>query len=113
MPSTTSYKWGGVVLVAFPLTDVSGTRRRPGLVLYDSGDEDVMLARITTQQPRHRTDIRLSDWKATGLIVDSVVRLSKVATVKKSLVDRRLRALSAKDRTIVRRVWTRMFPAAR
>lgn len=113
MPSTTNYKWGDVVLVAFPLTDVSGTRRRPGLVLYDSGDEDVMLARITTQEPRHRTDVRLPGWRAAGLIAESVVRLSKVATIKKSLVDRRLGALSAKDSTMVRRVWTRVFSAAR
>jgi hypothetical protein len=48
MPSTTRYKWGDVVLVAFPLSDMSGSLRRPGLVLFDSGDEDVMLARITT-----------------------------------------------------------------
>lgn len=113
MPSTTGYKWGDVLLVAFPLTDVSGTRRRPGLVLYDSGDEDVMLARITTQDSRHRTDVRLSDWKATGLVAESVVRLSKVATIKKSLVDRRLGVLAGKDRTVIRRVWARMFPAAR
>ena len=113
MPSTISYRWGDVVLLVFSLTDVSGTRRRPGLALYDAGDEDVMLARITTQKPRHRTDIRLSDWKATGLVVESVVRLSKVATIKKSLVDRRLGVLSAKDRGMVQRVWSRMFPAAR
>ncbi len=68
MPSTTRYRWGDVVLVAFPLSDMSGTRRRPGLVLYDSGDEDVMLARVTTQEARHQADLRLSGWKATGLI---------------------------------------------
>ena len=109
MPSTTRYRWGDVVLVAFPLSDMSGTRRRPGLVLYDSGDEDVMLARITTQGTRHQTDVPLSGWKAAGLIAESVIRLSKVATIKKSLVNRRLGVLSAKDRVVVQRVWTRMF----
>ena len=99
--------------MVFPLTDMTGTRRRPGLVLYDAGDEDVMLARITTQEPRHRTDLRLSDWKATGLIAESVVRLSKIATIKKSLVDRRLGAVSARDRAIIRSVWARMFPTPR
>ena len=109
MPSTTRYKWGDVVLVAFPLSDMSGTRRRPGLVLYDSGDEDVMLARITTQDARHESDVFLSGWKAAGLIAESVVRLSKVATIKKSLVARRLGAISSEDRGMVRRGWSRMF----
>ena len=74
----TRYRWGNVVLVAFPLSDMSGTRRRPGLVLYDSGDEDVMLARITTQEARERTDVPLLGWKGAGLIAKSVVRLSNV-----------------------------------
>ena len=113
MPRTTRYKWGDVVLVLFPLTDVSGTQRRPGLVLFDSGDEDVVLARITTQEARHPTDVRLSGWKGSGLIAESVVRLSKVATVKKSLVERRLGTLSVKDSAVVQRIWTRMFPAPR
>ena len=109
MPSMTRYRWGDVVLVAFPLSDMSGTRRRPGLALYDSGDEDVMLARITTQETHHQTDVRLSGWKAAGLIAKSAVRLSKVATIKKSLVDRRLGTLSTQDRAVVRRVWAGMF----
>ena len=113
MPPTTRYKWGDVVLVLFPLTDVSGTQRRPGLVLFDSGDEDVVLARITTQEARHLTDVRLPGWKGSGLIAESVVRLSKVATVKKSLVERRLGTLAVKDSAVVQRIWTRMFPAPR
>ncbi len=74
MPSTIRCKWGDVVLVAFPLSDISGAVRQPGLVLFDSGDEDVMLARITTQQTRDRTNVRLMDWQAAGLIAASAAR---------------------------------------
>jgi mRNA interferase MazF len=113
MPSTIRYRWGDVVLVAFPLSDMSGAIRRPGLVLFDSGDEDMMLARITTRQIRGPTDVRLAEWKATGLIAQSVIRLSKVATIRKSLVDRHLGVLSPKDRNTVRMVWARMFASSR
>ena len=113
MPSTTRYRWADIVLVAFPLSDMSGAVRRPGLVLFDSGDDDVMLARITTQQTRDRTDVRLADWKAAGLIAQSVIRLSKIATIRKSLVDRQLGALSPKDKNAVRIVWARMFSTTR
>ena len=92
---------------------MSGIRRRPGLVLYDSGDEDVMLARVTTQEARHQTDVKLTGWKATGLIAESVVRLSKVATIKKSLVERRLGTLAVKDKVSVREMWSRMFRGIR
>jgi len=92
---------------------MSGAIRRPGLVLFDSGDEDLMLARITTQQMRGPTDVRLADWKSAGLIADSVVRLSKLATIRRSLVDRRLGTLSAKDKSTVRAVWSKMFSSSR
>ena len=72
-----------------------------------------MLARITTQAIRDRTDMRIVDWKAAGLIAESVVRLSKVVTIRKSLVDRHLGALSPKDKKLVRFVWARMFPNSR
>lgn len=113
MPSTIRYRWADVVLVAFPLSDMSGAIRRPGLVLFDSGDEDVVLARITTQQLRGYTDVRLGEWKSAGLIADSVVRLSKIATIRKSLIDRRLGALSPKDKATVRAAWSKMFFSAR
>ena len=113
MPATIRYRWADVVLVAFPLSDMSGTVRRPGLVLFDSGDEDAMLARITTQHLRGPTDVRLSDWKAAGLIADSVVRLSKIATIRKSLVQRRLGWLSPKDKAAVRAAWSKMFSSTR
>lgn len=113
MPSTTRYRWGDVILVAFPLSDMSGAIRRPGLVLFDSGDEDVMLARITTQAGRDRTDVRLVDWKAAGLIAASVVRLSKIATIRKSLIDRHLGTLSSKDKKTVQIVWSRIFAGSR
>jgi len=58
MPSTIRYRWGDVVLVAFPLSDISGAIRRPGLVLFDSADEDTMLARITTQRMRQEMETR-------------------------------------------------------
>ena len=38
---------GDVVLAAFPLSDVSSATLWPGLVLFDSGDENALLARIT------------------------------------------------------------------
>jgi len=43
---------GEVVSVEFPFTDMLGRKRRPGVVLA-SDASDVLLARITTHEPRH------------------------------------------------------------
>jgi len=109
MPSTTTYKWGNVLLVAFPRTDATGTIRRPALVLYDEGDEDVMVARITTQTARSKSDIAIADWKSAGLLVPSVVRLGKVTTIKKSLVDKLLGALTLTEAQRVKNEWRALF----
>jgi mRNA interferase MazF len=52
----TSYNFGDIVLIGFPHTDLQGISKRPAIVLYDSGDQDVLLARITTQEYTTETD---------------------------------------------------------
>lgn len=42
------YLGGEIVLLSFPFADATGTRRRPALVLLDTGDEDLVVARITS-----------------------------------------------------------------
>lgn len=88
---------GEIVLLAFPLADGSATKRRPALVLLDTGDADVVVARVTSQATRDRHDVTLSDWQKAGLISPSVVRTAKVATLEKRLVERTLGKLSSAD----------------
>ena len=51
MPSTTRYKRGDVVLVPFPFTDLSSSKRRPALVIspdaLNDQMEDVVVAALT------------------------------------------------------------------
>src|SRR4051794_746699 len=98
MPSMTTYRKGDVLLVAFPFVDEGQNKRRPAIVVADTGDQDVLLARVTTQKSRHKFDLELADWKAAGLLAASVVRLHKLATIDKSLVQRQLGRLSDVDR---------------
>jgi mRNA interferase MazF len=86
-----------------------GIIKRPALVLYDEGDEDVMVARITTQTARSKSDIAFTDWKAAGLLAPSVVRLSKVTTIKKSLVDKLLGELTFTETQHVKNEWRALF----
>ena len=104
------YLGGEIVLLSFPFTDATGARRRPALVLLDTGDEDMMVARITSQPLRIPFDVEIIEWQQGGLLLPSVVRLDKVATLEKYLVERRLGRVTTNDwarvRAVVQRLWT-------
>jgi mRNA interferase MazF len=98
MRSTTSYRSGELVLVAFPFTGGTRAKPRPALVILDSGDADVVVARVTTQPYGTAFDVTILDWRAAGLLAPSVVRLHKLASLAKSLIGRSLGQVSASDR---------------
>lgn len=91
------YKFGDIVLIAFPFTDGYGVKKRPALVILDTGDHDVLLARITSQYVSTDFDIQIAEWEEAGLLTRSYVRLHKLATIETVLIDRRLGKLSPTD----------------
>jgi mRNA interferase MazF len=91
----TSYKFGDIVLIGFPHTDLQGISKRPAIVSYDSGDQDVLLARIITQEYTTETDYRILDWQKSGLLAESYIRLGKQATIEKRYVVKQLGTLLA------------------
>lgn len=95
------YKLGEVVLIAFPYTDRMGSKKRPALVLYDAGDPDLLVARITSQTVLAKDDLVLNDWMEAGLLMASTVRLHKVAILEKSTISRSLVTLFINDRQAV------------
>jgi len=108
MPSTTNYQPGDLVLVDFPFTSSGPGKPRPALVILDTGDADVVLARVTTQLSNTPFDVTLADWQQAGLLAPSTVRLHKLATLAKMVVRRHLGALTAGDRQRVAAVLQRI-----
>lgn len=92
-----TYKFGEIVLIGFPHTDLQGISKRPAVVLYDSGNQDVLVARITTQQYTTEADYRIADWKKCGLLADSYIRLGKQATIEKQYVIKQLGTLAVPE----------------
>jgi mRNA interferase MazF len=52
----TPYSFGDIILIEFPHTNLQTISKRPAIILYDSGDKDVLAARITTQEHKTKTD---------------------------------------------------------
>lgn len=96
----TAFEVGDVVTVEFPFSDFQQLKKRPGLVLAID-ESDALLARITTRPPRETGDIFLENWDAAGLPKPSTVRLTKLVTIDRRLVLRRVGCLSAPDRSSI------------
>ena len=94
----TIYQPGDIVLLSFPFTEGTQSKNRPALIVLDTGDEDVVLARITTQNYQTTYDYQVKYWQESGLLAPSTIRLHKIATVDKSLINRPLGKLNTSDR---------------
>jgi hypothetical protein len=73
----------------------------------------VVVARITSQIVQTVFDVQLADWQKASLLFPSIVRVHKVATFEKRLVDRALGKLTRRDwaqvRKAVRHLWTSVY----
>jgi mRNA interferase MazF len=78
----TTYSHGAIVIVDFPFTSGGGSKRRPALVVLDSGDADVVVARLTTQAKQGPHDVEVVDWASAGLRAPTIARLHKLLTVE-------------------------------
>jgi mRNA interferase MazF len=105
----TSYRPGDLILVAFPQADGTPGKLRPALVFADTGDSDVIVARVTTQSHPSKFDLTITKWKQAGLLALSYVRLHKLATLEKSLVSRKLGELAVEDRRSVTAILTQLL----
>ncbi len=82
---------GKIVLIPFPFTDLTVAKLRPALVIHE-GKRDVVVAFISSRIPAEisDTDVLITSkhpaFKRTGLKVDSVIKLDKIATVLKNLI---------------------------
>jgi mRNA interferase MazF len=91
---------GDIVLAAFPFTDLSGTKRRPCVVLAEAESPgDFVFAFITTESagrfPRFGVAVEPThpSWDRTRLKAPSVVRADKLCTLNTRVITGRLGVL--------------------
>jgi len=79
--------FGDIVLLKFPFTDGKTFKRRPALIVNEFSDGDIVVCRITSQIYNTDYDIFIDDWEGSGLKLPSVIRVHKIATLEKKLVE--------------------------
>lgn len=107
MPTTTIYNFGDVVLVPFPFTNQTTTKKRPAIVVssdaYNKARPDLILMALTghlSSYPRIG-ELVVAGWKKAGLLKASTIK-PIVTTVEKTLVIRRLGSLDPHDALALR-----------
>ena len=113
MPSMINYKFGEVVLVPFPFTDLTTTKNRPAIVVssdwYNAEKKDVILSAITSPIPSDEYPLTPIDLQLSGLLKPSIIKIGKIVTIDKRLIRQRLGKISDESLNIVEKKLINLF----
>lgn len=79
---------GDVVVVPFPFSDLTQSKRRPALVLANLDGDDVILCQITSQSIRDRYAVAIdnSDFESGSLKQRSNIRPNRLFTADSGII---------------------------
>ena len=91
---------GDVVVLPFPFSDLSASKKRPALVIAALEGDDIILCQITSQARADNYSIVLtnSDFKQGSLNLTSIIRPNRLFTADKSIIQ--YKAGSLKDKKL-------------
>ena len=96
------YEFGDIVLVSFPFTDQTTTKKRPAIVVsskaYNRKRPDLIVMAVTghMKSPTDFGERSITEWRRAGLLKPSVVK-PVLATIEKRLALRKLGKLQDED----------------
>ena len=95
------YNQGDIVLVPFPFTDLSATKKRPAIIVSNksvNNSDDVILAQITTQNVHGHLRVTINNNDVTVPFkpphTSMNVYCKKIAVIHKSLIQKSITKLS-------------------
>jgi mRNA interferase MazF len=85
-----------IVVIPFPFSDLSGSKKRPALVLADLQGDDIILCQITSQQvkDKYAISIKNSDFKTAKLPAPSNIRPNRIFTADKNIIIKKTASLN-------------------
>jgi mRNA interferase MazF len=103
------YHFGDVIVVPFPFTDQTTSKKRPAVVVssetYHRERPDLILMAVTSQLRPAPTvgEVVVLRWQEAGLLKPSVIK-PLLTTIESNLVLRQLGTLHAEDQHSLRKV---------
>ena len=100
----TVYKRGDVVLVPFPFSDQTTTKKRPAVIIssnvYNEISADIIIMAITSQTEKTIGigECLIQNWQGAGLLKPSAIKPA-ISTIEQTLVLKKLGKLSRQDLT--------------
>lgn len=97
------FEFGDIILVPFPFTDQSTTKKRPAVVIsskpYNQERPDLIIMAVTSQIKPTSTigEVIIQDWKTAGLLKPSAIK-PVITTIEKPLVIKTMGRLNDNDR---------------
>jgi mRNA interferase MazF len=107
MPTMTNYEFGDLVLVPFPFTDQSASKKRPAVIIssqtYHSERPDLILMAVTSRikAPAMIGEVIIKDWQGAGLLKPSVIK-PVITTIECTLVLKKLGQLREEEQPALR-----------
>ena len=93
-----SYKKGDILLIRFPFTDLSRSKKRPVLVIQDENNYgDIVCFQITSQSTQQSIfKIEPNNFNSGELKLVSFVKYDKCFTLNSEIVDKKLASVNDK-----------------
>ena len=110
----TDYSFGEIVLVPFPFTDQSTTKKRPAVIVssepYNRQRPDIIIMAITSQagSSDHFGEVNVIYWKQAGLLKPSIAK-PIFTTVEKGLILKKLGSMGEKDQSELQKTLNLIF----
>jgi mRNA interferase MazF len=98
----THFEFGDIVLVPFPFTDQTTTKKRPAVVIsseaYNAERPDIIIMAVTSQFKPSAIigEIIVKEWREAGLLKPSIVK-PVITTIEKPLVIKTMGRLNKID----------------
>jgi mRNA interferase MazF len=107
----TLYKFGDILILNFPFAEGTGTKRRPVVVIKDTNDGDLLVAKVTSKTYRSSYDFAIREWVFANLQTQSTIRIHKIQTISSGLIVGKIGSLHPSDRKAVRHILAELLVA--
>lgn len=105
------YKFGDILVLNFPFAEGAGSKRRPVIVIKDTNDGDLLVAKVTSKIYNSSYDYYIKEWILANLQTQSTIRIHKIQTISSNLVIGKIGMLHPSDRKIVRHILAELLLA--